>query len=171
MDLKTALLKENSIKNIHRIVDYIGSDQYKFDELMLLFLDTQYRLTQRSANVVNLCSSRNPNLLEPYLEEIINLLAEKKEAAIIRNIVRLLQFVDIPENLLGIAFENCYALTLSNESPIAIKSFGIGILYNICKKEPDLKQEVAELVKMQLPGASSGLKNRCLRTLKNLEKL
>ncbi|MGB1315634.1 MAG: hypothetical protein ACPG4Y_06410 [Chitinophagales bacterium] len=171
MNLREQLLKENSKENALLIVNYIGNDEEKFAELVNLFLNTTYRVTQRAAWVMNLTAEKNIELLFPYLEVLVDLLLTSKEDAVTRNVVRLLQFVDLPEELLGKAFENCFNLVLNKDSAIAIKAFGIGVLYNICIKEPDLKREVIELIKMQLPGASSGLKNRCLNTLKKMENL
>ena len=49
MNLREALLKEHSKKQMLKIVKYIGNDQQRFDELMKLFLESEYRITQRAA--------------------------------------------------------------------------------------------------------------------------
>lgn len=171
MDLKEALLKENSKENVVRISKYIGNDEQKFAALMDLFFNDKYRLSQRAAWVMSVTANKKEFLIAPYMEIMIKHLSIDEKPAIVRNIVRVLQDMEIPESLLGEAFEKCYALVAHRESPVAIKAFSITILYNICKIEPELKNEVSDLVQMQLPGASSGLKNRSLKVLKALEKL
>lgn len=171
MDIRNQLLLDNSQANALLIVNYIGNNTERFDDFMKLFLQTHYRVTQRASLVLNIIAKQKFEILEPYLEQLLLLLESKTEIGITRNIVRMLQFIDIPEELLGLAFDKCYHLAALRETPTAVKSFSISILYNICKKEPDLKNEVTELVQMQLLGASSGLKNRSLKVLKALDKL
>ena len=171
MDVRNQLLVDNSQTNAMLIANYIGADKAKFADFMQLFLQTHYRVTQRASLVLNIITKQKFELVEPYLEQLILLLEPKTEVGVLRNIVRMLQFVNIPEELLGLAFEKCYHLVALRETPVAVKSFSISILFNICKKEPELKNEVADLVQMQLPGASAGLKNRSLKVLKGLAKL
>lgn len=171
MDLKVALLQENSKENVNRISNYIGNDEILFAELMEIFFSDKNRMSQRAAWVMSVTAEKKAFLINPYLAKMINLLNIAEKPVIVRNIVRVLQNMDIPEEILGEAFEKCYTLVAHRESPVAIKAFSISILYNVCVKEPELKQEVSALVQMQLPGASSGLKNRCLKVLSDLEDL
>lgn len=171
MNVRNQLLVDNSQTNAMLIVNYIGADKEKFAEFMQLFLQTHYRVTQRASLVLNIITKQKFDLVEPYLKQLILLLEPKTEVGVLRNIVRMLQFVEIPEELLGLTFDKCYNLVALRETPTAVKSFSISILYNICKKEPELKNEVTDLVQMQISGASSGLKNRSLKVLKGLGKL
>ena len=49
MDLLKLLRAEHSKKQTDRIVDYIGADKDRFALLMKLFLQGEYRITQRAA--------------------------------------------------------------------------------------------------------------------------
>ena len=171
MDIRNQILQEHTKQNALLISNYIGSDNERFDELMQLFFNDNVTVTQRAAWTMCLSVEKNTELISPYLEKMLKLLSLNVHDAIKRNIVRIMQDIELPEDLMGLAFENCYQLVLSKSSAIAIKAFSITVLYNICKKEPELKHELSELIKLQLEGASSGLKNRCLKTLKLLDKL
>ena len=48
MNLLNEILKEHSKAQILKIVKYVGSDQLRFDELIKLFLNGPYRVTQRA---------------------------------------------------------------------------------------------------------------------------
>jgi hypothetical protein len=49
MDLLAALTEEHSKAQCNKIVAYIGNDKKKFAELMKLFFEGEYRITQRAA--------------------------------------------------------------------------------------------------------------------------
>ena len=54
MNLKEEILHEHSKAQVMRIVAYIGADAERFDEAMKLFLEGDYRVTQRIFWVVSL---------------------------------------------------------------------------------------------------------------------
>jgi hypothetical protein len=49
MNLREEILKEHSKAQSNKIVSWIGNSQKKFDELFNLFLNDEYRVTQRAA--------------------------------------------------------------------------------------------------------------------------
>jgi len=171
MDIKTELLKEHSKQQAKKIAGFIGKDTKRFDVLMRLFLDTNYRITQRAAWVLSHCIDEYPNLILPYIEQIVLNLKEDTPVAVVRNTVRILQLVDIPEDHWGITADACFKFLASTTQPIAVKVFSMTVLANICVKVPELKHELKILIEDQLPYGSAGFKNRGKKTLKLLEKL
>ncbi len=171
MVLLEALQAEMNKENLLKILDYLGNDKSRFDILMQIFFTDGNATTQRAAWVMSHCAEKQTHLLEPYLEKMIRLLPTNQTDAVTRNIVRILQVMDIPNDLLGIAFESCYEFVAKVETPIAIKAFSMTILYNICKKEPDLKNEVIELIEMQMEHGSKGVVGRGKKVLSLLRRL
>lgn len=172
MNLKAALLKENSKKQTLLIAATIATNPKLFEEAMEVFFANEYILTQRCAAVINACFEKNPKLIEPYLLKLIDNLSKKGlHDAVKRNTVRMLQFMDIPKNLQGLAFENCMKLLLSAEEAIAIRVFAMTVLFNICKVEPELKNELIIAIETHLHYASKGFLNRAGKLLSKLKKL
>ena len=171
MDLKAELLKEHSKENTQRIVDFIGNDGHKFDQLMTLFFCDTYRVTQRAAWPLGICAEKSPEMLEPYLHKMIDQLSGNIHVAVKRNTVRALQHVEIPDDLTGLAADNCFKLLEDNNEPIAVKVFSMTVLANICEKEPALANELKIIIEGQLPYGSAGFKSRGKKILKKLEKL
>jgi len=169
MNIKEELLKEHSKPQALKIVNYIGNNPERFDELMKLFFQENYRLNQRAAWPVGIFAEKHPDFILPYLGAMINLLEKDVHNAVKRNIVRTLQYIEIPDELLGLAAENCFQLLTSNKEPVAIKVFAMTVLANICKKEPDLKQELTLVIEDQLPYASAGFKSRAKKIFKQLK--
>lgn len=168
MNIKDELIREHSKENAESIAQYIGTNKTRFAELMEIFLGDDTRLTQRSAWALSKSIDRHPHLLTPYLEAVISNLQNDIPVAVKRNTVRILQDVDIPEDLMGPLANVCFQFMESGEETIAVKVFSMTILFNITKKEPDLKNELRLLIEAQLPYGSAGFKSRGKKILKQL---
>ena len=91
--------------------------------------------------------------------------------AVKRNTIRTLQDIYIPDHLLGEATDILFNIMMDRNEPIANKVFTMTTLYNICKREPDLANELKIIIEDQMPYGSAGFKSRGLKTLKKLEAL
>jgi hypothetical protein len=170
MDLATEILKEHSKRQAARIASRIGSDKKRFRQLMALFLKGEYRITQRSAWIVNLCADKHPELIRPYLKQMIGRMQEPGvHDAVKRNVVRILQFIEIPEKLLGEVATVCFNYLSSPDEPIAVRVFSMTVLANIAQREPELKNELRLVIEQQLSGGSMGFCSRAGRVLKMIQ--
>src|SRR5690606_31993260 len=114
--------KENSLK----ILTYISHDQEKFAELMnCFFMKTQdYRVPQRAAHVVSLSFDKQPELIRPYLDQLIEyLFVPHLKGSLKRNILRILQFSEIPEQQRGKLYDCVYAFLVNPKEEIAVRAF------------------------------------------------
>ncbi len=170
MDIKKAILKEHSKAMCFKIRDYIGTNEKRFEELMQAFFSPEQIESQRAAWIVWHCFKNNNFLIEPYIEKMILNLEKPIHVAVKRNTVRILEDTDIPDHLLGIAATNCFDLLSNSSETIAVKAFSMTVLYNISKREPDLKNELKALIEKELqqPNPSKGLISRGTKILKKL---
>lgn len=166
--IRDALLKEHSKAQTMRIVDYIGNDKLKFAALMDLFFNDVYRVNQRSAWAVSYCVRLHPELIKPYIRQMLTNLDNPVHDSVKRNTVRVLQNFNIPESLQGLAVKQCLRLLESNE-PVAVKVFSITLLGNITKQHPELKHELKSIIETQLPYASKGFYSRAAKVLKMIQ--
>lgn len=114
----------------------------------------------------------NIERLKPYLGPMImNLQKPGLHDSVKRNMVRILQTVEVPEEYMGVLADVCTGYLARPEEPIAARAFSMTVLLNITKRFPDLKGELKLLIEELLPNASPGLRNRGLKVLKALEKL
>jgi hypothetical protein len=147
MDLRKTLLKEHSKNQCNKIVKWIGEDQERFAELMNLFFDGEYRVTQRAAWPMSYCVAQYPKLISPYFKKLIDNLSKKGlHNAIYRNTLRLLQFVETPKQYHGKLMSSCFDLIQSNGTPSATKAFSLTILENLSKQYPDIKSELKLII-------------------------
>jgi hypothetical protein len=171
MDLRTEILREHSKHQVIRIAAWIGSDRTRFKRLMELFLHGEYRVTQRSAWIVSQCADRHPLLITPWLKAMIDKTQEPGvHDAVKRNVVRILQFIDIPPSLLGKVVTICFDFLGSEDEPIAVRCFSMTVLVNAAQKEPDLKHELQAVIQTMLPFARPAIQARARMVLAQLSK-
>ena len=147
MDIKAALLQEHSKKQSQMIATYIGSDQSRFDKLMDLFYNEEYRVTQRAAWVISHCADKHIFLVQAHLPKMTEyMVKEGVHVSIRRNIVRTFAKIEITEELMGLVADACFGFLGNTKETVAVKAFSMEILYQFCKKEPDLAHELIPLI-------------------------
>jgi hypothetical protein len=166
MNLKEALLKEHSKNQCDKIVKYIGSSKERFAELMKLFFESEYRVTQRAAWPMSYCVRNHPELIKPYFKKLIdNLIKKGVHDAVIRNSVRLLQDVEIPEKHHGKLMDICFGFIQSNETPVAIKAFSLTILEKLSKQYPDIISELKLIIEERWEHETAAFRSRAKKIM------
>ena len=172
MNLREFILEEHSKSHTTAIVNWVGEDKKRFAELVSVFLAGEYRVTQRASWPLSLCVESHPALVVPHLGKLLrNLEKPGLHPAVVRNTMRLLQEIEVPEKYLGRLVDTCFSLVQKNDSPIAIRVFAMTVLVNIVKREPELKREVKELIESLMDEGSPGIKSRGRKMLAILEKI
>jgi len=171
MDFKLALEKEHSKALTEKIVNEVILHPEKMKDLMDVFVKGPVQITQRSAWSISFIAEKQPELLNNYYDLFIDLLQQpNKHDAINRNILRALQFVEIPERHQGSILDACFNLLRDPNEPIAVKAFGMTVIYNLSLIFPEIQNELKLCIEDLLPYASSGLKNRGNKILKLISK-
>jgi len=161
MILRDEILKENSKAQCNKIVQWIGNDQKRFNELFTLFLSDEYRVTQKAAWPLSYSAIAHPGLITKHLSKLINNLEKPGlHNAIKRNTVRLLQHIIIPEKFDGQVMEICFRYVASPTEAIAVKAFSLTVLGNLSKQYPEILPEIKLLIQEQLPHQTAAFKSR-----------
>ena len=166
MDIQAALLKEHSKRQCSRIVRYIGHDKKKFGILMKLFFSGEYRVTQRAAWPMSYCVEANPSLIIPYYKKLILFLNRKDvHPAVARNILRLLQKVEIPKKWQGEIMNSCFQFIENPKEAIAIKIFSLTVLGNLAKDYPEILPELRVVIETRWDMETAGFRSRAKKIL------
>jgi len=169
MDLQQLLQDEHSKKQTDRIVNYIGNDKDRFAQLIKIFFQGEYRITQRAAWPLSYCVRRHPELITPWFKPLLDNLARKDiHVAVIRNTVRLLQDVSIPKRHQGRVMNICFDFVQSPETPIAVKAFALTILSHLSADYPEIAGELKLLIDDQWEQATPAFRSRAKKILKQL---
>ena len=172
MNLESEILKEHSKPQTLKIARWVGTDAKRFAELMELFLRGEYRVTQRAAWIVSQCSEAYPKLIGPWLRPMLKKMREiGVHDAVRRNVVRILQFVEIPRTLMGEVAADCFGFLNDVHTPAAVKAFSMTVLARIAQREPDLKQELELVIRQMLPYGGAAIQARARQVLKELVKI
>ena len=167
MDLRKELLKEHNKQHTHKIADYVGDSPIRFKALIDLFLSDSYRLAQRAAWPLMYCSEAHPSLVIPYLPKLLKMLQQPElNDTLKRNIIRSLQFTDIPKKHQGLVADSCFTLLADPKEAIAVRVFSMTVLANLAKEQPDLRKELKIIIEDQMPYASAAFISRGRKILK-----
>ena len=170
MNIKAQLSKEHTKANALLIADYIGDNRNRFEVLMELFFNSENRMVQRASWVISHVADRHIHLIYPYVEKMVDNLNHPAHNAVKRNTVRIFQDIDIPQELMGKVADKCFGYLENPKEAVAVRVFSMTVLYNICQKEPDLKNELKMLIEDHLEGASAAFKSRGKKILNKLNK-
>jgi len=92
MKLRDTILAEHSKAQTTKIVKWIGKSQERFDQLFKLFLNDEYRVTQRAAWPLSYSVHNHPELIRKHLGKLIKNLEKKGlHDSVKRNSVRILR--------------------------------------------------------------------------------
>lgn len=164
MIIRVELLKEHTLENTLKIVDFACSSKENFHELMQCFLCNEYRIAQRAAWAVSHAVSKKPSFINPYIKDLVDRLTRKDvHKAVIRNSVRILQQTDIPAEYHAEVMNACFAFIESHETPVAIKAFSLTTLGNLSKIYPEIKQELKLIIEERWDMETPAFKSRAKR--------
>ncbi len=170
MNLLKEILKEHSKAQTFKITTWVGNDPLRFNELINLFLEGSYRVTQRAGWPISNLVIRHPEFIKPHLRKVLGILSKPGiHDAVKRNITRLLQFITIPKKFQGAVVDICLEYLANPKEAIAVRVFSMTVLTNLAMENPALKNEIVPLIEDQLPFAIAGFRSRAKRTLKQLK--
>lgn len=166
VELRDTILQEHSSAQRDKIIEWVGNDQKRFDELIALFLGDEYRVTQRAAWPLSHISIAHPNLVGKHLEKLVeNLRNPNLHNAVKRNTTRLLAELTIPQKLHGEVMDRCFRFIEDVNEPVAVKAHALSILHDLSKQYPDILPEVRAIIFSQLEYQTPAFKVRARKFL------
>ncbi len=171
MHIRESLIAEHSKSQTDRIVAYIGNDPQRFEELVKIFLQDEYRVVQRAAWALSISVIRHPELIKKHLKKIVlNLKKKDLHNAVKRNTVRLLQHIEIPETLQGEVMNICFDYIADPAEAVAVKAFSLTILQRLAGQYPEIIPELSILIEEQMPHQTAAFKSRGRKVLAAFQK-
>lgn len=169
MNLREEILKEHSKPHALKIANYACQSKKNFRELMKCFLDEEYRLAQRAAWSVSWAAQQKPEMIYPHVKDLVEALHKKNvHDAVIRNSVRVLQEIQIPEKYQGQVMDACFQFLEKPTTAVAIKAFSLTTLFNLSKKYPEIKSELKLIIEDSLEHETAAFKSRAKKILPKL---
>jgi len=167
MNLREEILSEHSKAQTNKIIQWVGSSQKRFDELVHLFLHDEYRVTQRAGWPMSYVVSAHPQLVKKHLTVLVETLRkENLHNAVKRNIVRFLQDIPIPEELHGEVMDICFSFIMDPQEAVAVKAFSLTILEKLAKDYPEIMNELKVVVEERWDYETAAFHSRAKKILK-----
>ena len=142
------------------------SDGQLFKQLYELIYSEDEKVAWRSAWIIDNAAEDRPEMLTPFIPDIVAHLIITKNSSLKRIFTRMLSRYKIPDELLGSVLDRCYQL-LSPVEPVAVRVNAMQVIFNITQQEPALKQEfLIVLHDMLEEGGTAGLVNRTSKLIK-----
>lgn len=168
MNIRTLLQKDNSKANIAAITQWVGTSAERMQQLVDIFLNDEYRVVQVAAHAIGQVGEEHPELLLTHIDRFVERLQEDAlPIAVKRNIVRALQYIDIPEHLHGDVMNTCFNFLADPNEAIAVRVFSMTVLDNLSKSYPEIRQELVAIIEDQLEqGCTPAFRARARKVLK-----
>ncbi len=169
MNIEEEILKEHSKEHALKIADYACASKSNFKQLMHCFMSNEYRLAQRAAWSVSWAARKKSQMMVPHIKDLVAVLNKPGvHNAVVRNAVRVLEAIDIPEAFHGEVMNACFNFIENPATPIAIKAFSLTTLYNLCKTYPEIKPELKLIIEDKWDNETPAFKSRGRKILANL---
>ena len=172
MKIKEALLEESAYNKttIMAAAKYACTSAARFKELIACYLSSEEKLSQRAAWCLGWAAKINAAMVTPHIKALVDQL-ERKDVhyAVIRNSMRVLEGIEIPEALHGDVMNACFGFIETPSTPAAIKAFALTTLFNLTKAYPEIKPELKLLIEDNMDHESAAFKSRGKKILKALK--
>jgi dihydroorotase len=166
MTLKEKILAEHSKEHALAIAEEACSSAKQFKALMECYLADDYRLSQRAAWSVSWAARKKPAMIQPYIHVLVRRMQEPNvHPAVIRNAVRILQEIDIPEIFHGDVMHACFSFIENYATPAAIKAFSLTILAKLTKTYPAILGELKLIIEERWENETPAFKSRAKQIL------
>ena len=167
--MSEALLVEHSRAQRDVIADFIGNSKSRYKALWEIIKTGEPPLPQRAAWVLDEATNRHPELFDGILDEAVAFLPGKNHDAVHRAITRILGMrPNIPEEHQGMLFSLAIDWMLSPTRPVAIKVHCMSMASTIAMPIPELREELALVIKDQMDLNTVGFRSRGKKILKRL---
>lgn len=172
MDIRSQLLLFHNKENATAIAQYVGTDVQRFKTLLDLMLFDEYRVVQRAAWSVGMVVEKMPSMMDNHWEALILHLGDKKiPDAVKRNACKILSTGTIPTHLHGHALQIGFDFLVDHSCPVAIRMYGLQVVFNVGKSEPDLMSELLLILDELIPEGQAAIKSRGIRIRKAILKM
>ena len=154
--------------NKEELIASINENDDLFNHMVSIALSNRNPKSWRAPWVICQAMHKNDSRIEPYFEAFVKAIEGKKDGYQ-RELLKIINKMDIPEEFEGILFDKCSAIwEIPKKSP-ATRIVAFKIMLEIAHKYPDLKNEIAFLTqKHYTETLSPGIQNSLKKMMKRV---
>jgi 8-oxo-dGTP diphosphatase len=129
------------------------------------------KLAFRASWTLTKVCDRFPDLIYPYLNQIVESLSRIDNESTLRSFLRILSLTDLDKinnRLHGLLADFCFGTLNSVFSAIAVKAYSMEILFRLTLIYPELANELSTSIRILMEDGSAGITSRGRAILKKL---
>ncbi len=167
--LKQLIVEEHSKRRKDEIVTWVGKNVERFNILFEFCYGDDFVISQRASYPMSYCVEEHPEFLEKHWDKLLFLIeSDKFHQGVKRNSLRAILFAEIPVKYESKLFDLCLQCITSLKDPEGTKANCIHVASKICKKYPELFQEIRPVIQNLLDSTdSAGIKSSCKKLLRS----
>ena len=168
--IRERIWNDYSKASFQQIALELSKDDRAFNEFLHLLQDTEKTVINRAAWILSFIFEINKSYIMDALPQLVKLIQETNATiALKRNILRILQFVNIPESLHDAVMQVSFDHLENRQMAVAVRCSSMTVLANLAKYYPEIKQEITAILHTDLHyGTSAGFRSRAKRILNEL---
>mgnify|MGYP001012689278 CR=1 FL=1 len=163
---------DSSRECIDRAVNFIEENPIYFDSLFEISLTENGVISQRAARTVSYLIIRNPDYFYKYSVIILQNLSHLKNESKTFTFMKI--FTEIPlefdEDLRTVLFNFCFSTLNRVYKKKAIKAYSVAIITRLLEYEPDLRNEMEDMMMMLEENAPMSLKCKIRRFFQSIDE-
>lgn len=169
-NFEATLSVQSSRKIIDAVVDSIGDNPKYFKQVLDMSFTKPYPLNMRSAWAIMHSSAKQPQLIEPHINELTEKVSSCNNHSVRRSLLKVFaENVDLGRITdLGILINICFNYLESVKEPVANKVYSMEIIYKACWLHPELAEELKCILEHNIDMGTSGYKHRARKILAKL---
>jgi hypothetical protein len=127
------------------------------------------RIAQMASWSLSWVARKNPELIQPYSEIIVSqVLKPDAHDAVIRNSLRILEEIPIPEKFHGEILNACFDFINEKHTAVAIKAFSLHVIFNLSKLYPEIRHELKLVIQEKIDFETAAFQSRGRKLLAQL---
>ena len=147
MDLSASIASIKSKRRVLEVRSWIGTDGNRFDELMRLVFNGDDRQRQKASWILAHISDHNPELCEPYLDNMLNVIElEGEHQSVYRSLIRVFTKCELPEELHERINDIMFAVAASTHRSVAERAFAMQVCSRMVGAHPEFSEELLEII-------------------------
>ncbi len=172
MNIEDAVIGLKDSKQVGPLIDQIVNHPEQMADLIdCMYVQGNWRLCQKAGWPLIRMTKTHPELITPFIPRMVSELENTDQHdAHIRNTVRVLQELDIPEDDQGKLYDLCFNFMMEIKYPTAVRAFSITILSRIAMAIPELQEELLSALEMIKNEGTSGFVNRANKEYARIQK-
>lgn len=166
------LVPDSLRKTADQAAEYILSNPEEFPLLFDGIIKHGDTIALRISRVFLLVYEISPKLVEPYIEEIYEVLLISKNGSVIRNFLSIMRSAhcQLSEANLSGFLDYCFKILENHQSEIAHEVLALASLYQVSNTFPELKSELKSIIELRYEESSPAFQAKSRSIIKRLNR-